>query len=136
MVLIRVQLSKSMPIKQYFAGPSILAIFRGTEHIVMYVLGGLGLKCAANLALPAFIASRIDSRAAVVSLMDELFGDDLGELLTTTFDNAITAAIGKLKSRLSDAYATFQFTNGCYNCIIKCSRKQSPKIISKKLVHK
>ena len=37
--------------------------------------------------------------------MEELFGDDLGELLTTTFDNAVTAAIGKVKSRLSDVYA-------------------------------
>lgn len=67
--------------------------------------GGLGLRRAIDLALPAFIASRIDSRTAVVSLIDELFCDGIGELLTTTFDDGVKNAVRDLKNRLSDAHA-------------------------------
>ena len=68
-------------------------------------VGGLGLRRAADLALPAFIASRVDSRAEVMSLIDELFGDDIGELLTKTYDDVVTKAVDNLKSQLSDANA-------------------------------
>ena len=68
--------------------------------------GGLGLRRAADLVLPTLIASRVDSRVAVVSLIDEMFDDDLGELFTTTFDDGVKSAVRELKSRLSDGRAT------------------------------
>ena len=46
--------------------------------------GGLGLRCAQDLALPAFIASRTDATEGVFALIDELFSDDIGDLLTST----------------------------------------------------
>ena len=48
--------------------------------------GGLGLRRAQDLALPAIIASRTDAKAGVFVLIDELFSDDIDDLLTSTFD--------------------------------------------------
>ena len=68
--------------------------------------GGLGLRRAVDLALPAFIASRSDVRTAVFSLIDELFGDDAGELFTSSFDRGLKEAVDKLKGRLNAGHAT------------------------------
>ena len=68
--------------------------------------GGLGLRRAQDLALPAFIASRTGAKAGVFALIGELFSDDIGDLLTCTFDAGLKKAIDDLKSRLSDGHAT------------------------------
>ena len=68
--------------------------------------GGLGLRRAEDLALPAFIASRSDARAGVFSLVADLFPDEIGGLFTSTFDRGVKAAIDALKNRLSDGHAT------------------------------
>ena len=62
--------------------------------------------CAQDLALPAFIASRTDAKAGVFALIGELFSDDIGDLLTSTFDIGLKESIDDLKSRLSDGHST------------------------------
>ena len=62
--------------------------------------GGLGLRKVADLALPTFIASRVDSREAVETLVRDWFGDDLTDLLMELYDDEVTSAIRTLKSRL------------------------------------
>ena len=67
--------------------------------------GGLGLRRTEDLALPAFIASRTDSRNAVASLVHELFDDKLGDSCLNRFDVGLESAICKLKGRLSLGHA-------------------------------
>ena len=62
--------------------------------------GGLGLRKAADLALPAFIASRVDSREAVDKLVRGWFGDDLTIAMMALNDDEVASATRLLKSRL------------------------------------
>ena len=68
--------------------------------------GGLGMRRATDLALPAFIASRSESRSAVTKLIHELFNDDIGDVCIRRFDDGLQDAIGKLKDQLSPGLAS------------------------------
>ena len=70
------------------------------------------------MALPAFIASRVDARSAVASLINDLFNDDFGDLFVSTFDAGLNRAIHALKSRLADKFATEIDT-----CIKECRER-------------
>ena len=60
--------------------------------------GGLGLRETADLALPAFIVSREDSREAVDKLVRDWFRDDLTTAMMALYDDEVASA--RLLSRL------------------------------------
>ena len=66
---------------------ALLQISCGTQN------GGLGLRRATDLALPAFIASRAESKAAVATLVADLFNDGTGELLMACYGKEMQEAV-------------------------------------------
>ena len=63
--------------------------------------GGLGLRSAVDLALPAFIASRTDCKHYVQELICNFFNDDLGDKFMDSFNSEMDVAIQSLKNKLS-----------------------------------
>ena len=63
--------------------------------------GGLGLRSAVDLALPAFIASRTDCKQYVQELISNLFNDDLGDKFMDSYNNDVDTAIHSLKTKFS-----------------------------------
>ena len=55
--------------------------------------GGFRLRHAQDLALPCFIASRLDSRRAVADLVHHIFNDNLGDALMVQFDTEVRDAV-------------------------------------------
>ena len=62
--------------------------------------GGLGLRKAEDLALPAFIASRVDARQAVDAFVRDFFGGGLSSAMLTLYDEEVVDVVHSLKNVL------------------------------------
>ena len=68
--------------------------------------GGLGMRRVVDLALPAFIASREESKQAVAALTNDLLNGNVGELLMQCYEKEVADAIHRLKTSLRPGEAT------------------------------
>ena len=63
-------------------------------------VGGLGMRRAKAIALPCFIASRVESRTAVTELFHRMFDDEFADNVMGLFDREVSEAIAAFKLQL------------------------------------